>query len=186
MSDLKQAEKTQLQNIQESTGKDLEAFTVIVKESGLEKHNQILKMLKEEYGLTHGNANLIALKTREAISQPSNSEADLLTNLFPEKKIHLKPIYDELASIASALGKDVEIIPQKTAISFRTKKMFATVNIPNMKSIKLGLKLKDIQSTERLTEVSGMCSHQVVISDPDDVDDEISNLLVLAYKQSLS
>lgn len=183
MADLKQAEITQLQNIAESTGKSLQDFTRIVQQSGLEKHGQILKMLKDEHGLTHGNANLIASKTRERLSEES-TPIDLLSALFPEKKLHLKPIYDELEAIASNLGEDVTVLPQKSGISLRTGKQFALITVPNMKSLKLGLKMKDITATDRLQQTTGMCTHQVVLTDVDDVDDEITAWLLEAYRQS--
>jgi len=155
-----------------------------VQASRLEKHGQIVKMLKEEHGLTHGNANLIATKARATLAGDINTPEDLLANLFPEKKLHLKPIYNKIASIAASYGADVTILPQKSGVSLRTKKQFALVTIPNMKAIKLGLKLKDVDATDRLNTAKGMCTHEVVIGDADDIDDKVAGWLLTAYEQS--
>ena len=64
---------TMMANIPEKTGKPLSEWIEIIAKSGLEKHGAILKLLKEEHGVTHGFANLIAAKARE-----TGEEVDLV------------------------------------------------------------------------------------------------------------
>ena len=53
-------------NMPEKTGKPLENWLAIVAKSGAAKHGEIVKLLKGEHGMTHGFANLVAHKAREA------------------------------------------------------------------------------------------------------------------------
>ena len=63
-----------IQNMPEKTGKSLEEWLKITRASGLEKHGQILKMLKSDHGMTHGFANLVAMKTLQSASEPSQDD----------------------------------------------------------------------------------------------------------------
>lgn len=49
-----------IQNLPATTGRGLAGWTPIIDASGLQKHGQIVVMLKTEHGITHGYANLIA------------------------------------------------------------------------------------------------------------------------------
>ena len=65
MSDVDKAVQTQLANIQVATGKTLDELYQLVRQRGVAKHGEILKMLKRlkaEPGLGHGDANAIALQ----------------------------------------------------------------------------------------------------------------------------
>ena len=50
----------------EKTGKSLEHWIKVVKDSKIEKHKAIIDFLKSEHGFTHGYANFVALKARKA------------------------------------------------------------------------------------------------------------------------
>ncbi|MCB0545470.1 MAG: DUF4287 domain-containing protein, partial [Saprospiraceae bacterium] len=47
---MEQAEKTMIENLHKNTGKTLEQWIGIVKESGLTKHGEVIKFLKESHG----------------------------------------------------------------------------------------------------------------------------------------
>ena len=51
-------EAKMIANLAEKTGQPLETWIKIVRESGIEKHNAIIKYLKTEHDFTHGYANL--------------------------------------------------------------------------------------------------------------------------------
>ncbi len=55
-------------NLKDKTGKTLEQWLAVTSRFGLEKHGQIVKLLKSEHGVTHGYANLIAHKHLAAAS----------------------------------------------------------------------------------------------------------------------
>ena len=57
-------EKAMLKKMIEKTGKPIEEWIKIVKEKGFFKHGEIVELLKEQYSVTHGYANLIARKSK--------------------------------------------------------------------------------------------------------------------------
>ena len=102
------ATETQLRNIEAATGMSVDAFAAAVAERGIVGHAQIVAFLKAEYGLSHGNANAVALKVRElAAGGPASSDA-LLDAQYTGAKSALRPVYERLAGIAAGLGPDVE------------------------------------------------------------------------------
>lgn len=52
-------------NLKDTTGKTLDRWKKIVSKAGVEKHGDIIKLLKDEHGVTHGYANLIAHEARK-------------------------------------------------------------------------------------------------------------------------
>lgn len=54
MADLAQAVVTQLANIEKRTGKTLAELAAIINSSGLQKHSELVAMLKNDLGMGHG------------------------------------------------------------------------------------------------------------------------------------
>lgn len=169
----------------EKTGKSLAEWIALIKQQKLEKHGEILKFLKAEHGFTHGYANFVALKAREA-DAGSHDPEDLIARQYQGKET-LKPIYDLLIEKISGFGDDVEIAPKKANVSLRRKKQFALIQPSTKSRIDLGLKLKGKAPVGRL-ESSGpfgaMCTHRVRLSDVNDLDEEVLNWLREAYEQA--
>lgn len=65
-----------------------------------------MKLLKSEHGVTHGFANLIALKALEG-NAPTATSDDLVTAQYSGPKQNLRPIYDALIKAVNQFGKDV-------------------------------------------------------------------------------
>lgn len=176
--------ETQLRNIEASTGKTVAEFTALVTKAGLEKHGKIVAHLKAEYGLTHGNANLIAHKVREVMEGGPAPVDDLLGAQYVGAKAALRPIYDRLAELAAGQGNDVERVVQKTGVSFRRKKQFVLVQAASAKRIQLGLNLPVTPDSERVKETTGMCSHRVDVFDLDEVDDDLEGWINASYESA--
>lgn len=163
----------QLANIESATEVTLAEYVDKIRATGAEKHGAIVKFLKEDMGLTHGNANLVAHKAREIMSGGAASDGDLLDGQFKGAKANMKPVFDALdRTITSAA--DTRVV-QKTGVSYRTeRKQFALVKIASGKRVELGLNLPDTPASDRVRAVSGMCSHRVDITSLDDVDAELT------------
>jgi hypothetical protein len=182
MRDLPEQSATQLKNIEESSGKRLDDFVKLVRKTDHRKHGQIVSYLKSEHGLTHGNANLIALLVREEIEGGSTSTDQMLAAQYEGNKADLLPIYRRLEDIAGGLGSDVQKVVQKTGVSFRRRKQFALVQAPSSKRIALGLNLPATPAGGRVIETSGMCSHRVDITALSEVDDDVVGWITTSYK----
>lgn len=173
------------QNIVEKTGKTLEEWKVYLQGLGFSKHGQIMAHLKDECGISHGYANLITLKYREA-DAASSSEQTLLAQQYKGKE-SLIPIYEKLKQHILAISESIQVSPKKAAVSFRSKRQFALIQPSTKTRIDLGLKFNN-RATEGRLESSGpfgsMCSHRVQITALSQVDDELVALLRDAYLEA--
>lgn len=172
----------QLANIEESTGKSLAEFTKEIATTGLTKHGEIVAYLKKVHGIGHGNANLVAKLARDEMAGGAASQDELLAAQYEGAKAALRPIYEEVATVANAQGDDVEQVIQKTGVSFRRRKQFLLVQAPSSKRIQLGLNLPVTPPDDRVRETTGMCSHRVDVTSIDEVDDDLATWIRAAYQ----
>ena len=170
---------TMLANIPEKTGKSLQDWITIIEKSGLEKHGEIMALLKGEYGVSHGFANLLVAKSKE-----SDEEVDLVAEQYSGAKAGLKPIHDAIVLYANALGGDVEIAPKKASVSLRRKKQFALITPATKLRVDLGLALKGEEPSGRLETYNAMCSHRVRLESTAEFDDEVKALVQEAYNRA--
>ncbi|MCB0661981.1 MAG: DUF4287 domain-containing protein [Saprospiraceae bacterium] len=178
------AAQTMIQNLHEKTGKSLEEWIAIVKKQSFEKHGQILKYLKTEYDFTHGYANLVALKAREADAGSVEDKDDLIKEQF-EGKEHFIPLYEKLIKGIQKFGKDVELAPKKKYVSVRRKKQFAMLTPASKTRFEIGINLKDHPGNDTLQAINkanAMCSHKIDLSTPEEVDASVFEYLQKAYE----
>ncbi|MGH2550862.1 MAG: DUF4287 domain-containing protein [Thermomicrobiales bacterium] len=170
-------------NLPKSTGKSLDEWLAVLAGSGLEKHGQLVALLKKEHGVTHGYANLIARRFLEQ-GTPEPAADDLVAAQYAGGKAGLKPIYDLIVAVAEGFGSDVEIAPRKTNVSLRRNKQFGSIVAASRSRIDLELNLPGEPPTERLQASGGMCSHRIAISSVDDIDVELIDYVRRAYDRS--
>jgi predicted transport protein len=173
------------QNLLEKTGKTLQEWKLLLSQQTFSKHSEYMTFLKKEHSITHGFANFITLKFREA-DAASYDEDDLVANQYKGKE-NLKPIFDKLHAAITNLGTDVEVAPKKTAVSMRVKRQFALIQPSTKKRIDLGLKFNDKPHGKRL-ETSGpfgtMCTHRVQLGNLEQIDDELLTWIKEAYEEA--
>jgi len=174
-------------NVPEKTGKSLAAWLTIARESGLVKHGQIVKMLKADYGMTHGFANLVAHQVLQSAASTAPAGTDLVGDQYSGAKAGLRAIYDALIEAVKGFGDDVEISPKKSYVSLRRSKQFGLVQPSTKTRVDVGINLKGEPATDRL-ELSGsfnqMVSHRVRLSATDEVDAELIGWLKQGYERS--
>lgn len=177
--------QSMIDNLPEKTGKSLEEWLKITRDCGLDKHGQIVKWLKTDHGMTHGYANLVAMKTLAEGAEPKTD--DLVRNQYSGPKGDLKPIYDALVKAVSSFGGDVEISPKKAYVSLRRNKQFGLIQPSTKTRVDVGINLEGVEPTDRL-ESSGsfnaMVSHRVRLSDASQVDADLITWLRQAYDAS--
>ena len=185
MSSVDEATQTQIRNIETQTGQSLDELIAAGLATGQTKHKALQAFFTETYGLTYGNANVVAIFARDRLKGASGEEANFVDAQYEGKKAALRPLYDTLIAAVAAFG-DVEIAPKRTYVSLRRKKQFALVQ-PGPGRIDVGINLKGVDPNGRL-EKSGsfnaMCTHRVRVNGPDDVNDELLGWLRLAYEQA--
>lgn len=175
------ATQKMIDNLPEKTGKSLDQWLGIVAKTKPEKHGEIVRLLKEQHGVTHGFANLIAHMYRDG---QSGGADDPVAAQYSGAKAQLKPIYDALIKAVQKFGKDVEIAPKKTYVSLRRSKQFGLIQPSTKDRIDIGINLKGEKPGKRL-EASGsfnaMVSHRVRVTNRKDVDAELVGWLKKAY-----
>ena len=169
----------------EKTGKDLTHWISLVKSSGITKHGEIIKWLKAEHDFTHGFANFVALKAREADAASHNPE-DLVDAQYQGKE-DLKPIYEKFINMVKGVAPDSEIVPKKANVSIKRKRQFVLIQPTTKSRIDLGLKFNDKPLGGRLEDpklFGGMCSHRVQINSIEELDQELLDLVKEAYDEA--
>jgi hypothetical protein len=178
MTSVDDSQHTQIRNIEAQTGKSLDELIRTGLSLGTDKHTAIRKFFQDEYGLTYGNANTLAILTRDKL-KGEEGEA--------ENFVDVQPIYDALIGQVGSFGDDVEIAPKRTYVSLRRNKQFGLVQPSTATRVDVGINLPDVPPSDRL-EVSGsfnsMVSHRVRLSSLEDVDAELIGWLRLAYDQA--
>jgi hypothetical protein len=178
------AEQTMLDNLVKNTGKSLTDWIGEVKKLKFEKHAQILKYLKEELALTHGFANLIALKTLATDSGSFENKDELINSQYKGKE-HFRPFYDQLIAAISKFGNDIEIAPKMANVSLRRKKQFALLHPVTKTRFEIGINLKgQAPSGKLLPSGNAMCSHKINITSIDEIDNEVMDWVRKAYENA--
>lgn len=181
---LQKAEENQIKNLEEKTGKPLSYWTGIVNSSKLEKQGELLNMLKENYKLGHGNANLIVHHAKQSHATVAVDE-DLVAEQYKDK-VALKKCYDKIMDEVKRFGSDVEVSPKKAYVSLRRKKQFAIIQ-PTKTRLDVGLNLKNLPPTNNL-ETAGswnsMCTHRIKIENENAVDGTLIGYIKQAYEQA--
>jgi predicted transport protein len=185
---------TMIANLASKTGRTLDEWVEVALGSGLEKHGQIVGMLKAEHGVSHGYANLIAHAARGSSSvsvaagsdAPPTDQPDLIDAQYQGKE-DLRPLYEQITAAVEAFGGDVELAPKKSYVGLRRSTQFGLVQPSTKTRLDIGLKLRDAAASERL-EASGswnaMVTHRVRVTRPEEVDDELLGWLRRAYEEA--
>jgi predicted transport protein len=183
MSSLERQTENQLSNIEKSTGRTVAEWSEIIRQSGLTKHGQLVAMLKEQYSLGHGNANLLVLKAREVATGGAPTGDALIDSHYAGKNAPLRPLYEAVVARIRDFGPDVELAPKKEYVSARRRKQFGQVG-PAAGQLEICLNLPGKEPTERLRATSGMATHRVRIGDTKEIDDELVSWLREAYERA--
>lgn len=183
--DVNQAISKQLQNIQTKTGKSIDELGKMAAATGLQKHGELVAMFKTELGLGHGDANMLTLHLRGALSSTQaegKSEDQIIDEIYSGPKAELKPIHDAVVKQMRALG-EFEIAPKKGYVSLRRKKQFAMLGPATNTRVELGLNMKDVPATDRLLaeKPGSMCQYKVKLTDAKEADSELAAWIKMAY-----
>lgn len=182
MADVQKALATQAQNIEIRTGKTIEQLIAYVAGSGLEKHSEIVSLLKSSLGLGHGDANAIAHLAKAAEKSPDHVAADPLDALYVGPKVTLRPIHDSLLAHLNRLGT-FEAAPKQKYVSYRRKKQFAMIGPATNTRVDVGLNIKELPSSPRLEKLPAgqMCNFRVKVTEVTQVNLELIAWIKAAY-----
>jgi hypothetical protein len=182
--DVDKAIETQLKNLQARSGRTLEQLYATIRASGLTRHSEIIAMLKRDFAMGHGDANLVAHSYRAGAAPQSATAAspDAAVDGIYADRTALRPIHDALMQAIGAFG-DFEVAPKKGYVSLRRRKQFAMIGPATKTQVEVGLNMKDVAATDRLVALpaGGMCQYKVRLATVGEVDRELVGWLRRAY-----
>ena len=181
--------QAQIRNIEADYGKPMSQWLAIVAASGLTKHNEVVSMLKADYGMTHGAAHRVSLVSRQASAPAaaSGDPADPAGALYTGKKTVLRALHDALMTEITAFGDDVQLAPKKGYVSLRRRKQFAMLQPSGAGRIDVGLILPGEPAQDRLEPAAGfnaLFTHRVRVSSAADIDAQLIGWLREAYDRA--
>jgi len=185
MTDLAKALATQLANIEKRTGKSLDQLAAIVKKSGLEKHGEIVTMLKRDLGMGHGDANTLVHHVKSAGAPAAPSADAALDAIYTGPKAALRPVHDAVMATIGKFG-EFEVAPKKTYLSLRRKQQFATVGPATKTEVEIGLNSKTLKAGGKIVKLppGGMCQFKARISSAAEVDKGLVAAIRQAYDEA--
>ena len=183
MASIDDATRTQIANLEKRSGRSMDELVALVRTSGPEKHGQIVAWLKSEHGLGHGDANLVAITALRGSVVDQDHDA-LVDAMYAGPKAALRPFHDRVIALAQGFGDDVELAPKQAYVSLRRRKQFGTVGPASGGRLEIGLNLKGEPAGGRLEPTSGMCTHRVRLTSPEELDDEVVGWLREAYDRA--
>ena len=181
--------QAQIRNIEATYGKPMSQWLAIIAASGLTKHNDVVAMLKADYGMAHGAAHRVSLVSRQASAPPAapSDQADPAGALYTGKTTALRPLHDALMAAISAFGDDVQLAPKKGYVSLRRRKQIAMLQPSGAGRIDVGLILPGEPAQRRIEPAAGfnaLFTHRVRVSSPAEIDTELIAWLRRAYDRA--
>jgi predicted transport protein len=180
------ATQTMIDNLFINTGKSLEQWIEIVNSENFAKHGEIIKFLKEGFGLSYGFANLIAHKAKGSDAGSVENQDELITKQYVGKE-HFIPVYQKLMTEIEKFGNDIEIAPKNAYVSLRRKKQFALLQPATKTRFEIGIILKGQESKgtlEKINTANAMCSHKINVAGVNEIDGEVIDWLKKAYENA--
>jgi hypothetical protein len=138
-------------------------------------------MLMDKMQLGYGDANMLALRAKEA-AMPAAASADPLDAIYAGAKAPLRVLHDRLHAEIRKLG-EFETSPKKAYVSLRRKKQFAMLGPATKDQVELGLNAKGLPASPRLKALppGGMCQYSVRLSATGEIDAELLGWVRAAY-----
>lgn len=179
-------EKEFLDDLKNSTGRNLKEWLAQIAASGVSKRNDIIKWLKEKNGFGHMNASLLTGVHLNGGRPVYGSTDDLLNNQFT-RAVEMRPLYNSLTSFLKKHFPNSTVLPKKTYVSILERREFAAINI-KPKELRLGFDLGDRAFDETVTKskLSGpmpRISHMLVITDKAQLNSDLVELLRLSHQR---
>ena len=124
MHSIDKALQTQIKNIETNTGKSMSDLSRIINESPLTKHSQLRDMVREEFNLGYGDANLLVHLAKQPLEKTTEGSEDPVeaaaNSIYSGNKAELRPLHDAVMARIQQLG-EFEIAPKKNNFSLRRK-----------------------------------------------------------------
>jgi hypothetical protein len=179
--------------LQEKTGRSLDEWLAVVKESGPKDEKERREWLKQEYKLGTNSAWWIAERAAGKGGETDDPAVYLraaeqyVDKMYSGPKADLRPLYDKLLALAFGLGRDVKACPCETMVPLYRRHVFAQIKPTTQTRIDLGFALGALKAEGRLIETGGFAkkdriTHRIPITSPSGIDNEVKRWFRVAYE----
>jgi hypothetical protein len=174
------------------TGRSLDEWIKHIKKNGPKGEEARRDWLKGEHGLGTNTAWWLAERAEGKGAETSDPDLYLksaeqdVEKMFAGKKAALRPIYDALLKLGLKTGKEAKACPCQTIVPLYRNHVFAQIKPTTQTRIDMGFALGEMKPTGRLIDTGGFAkkdriTHRIAISSLDDIDDEVTHWLKVAY-----
>jgi hypothetical protein len=181
-----------IDKLPEKTGRSLEQWLRLIKESGPPTEKERREWLKKEYQLGTNSAWWLAERAEGKGTEDADPEAYLraaigyVEAMYAGPKAALRPIHDEIVKRARKMGGDVKVCPCQTIVPLYRNHVFAQIKPTTRTRLDLGFALRDTKPTGRLIDTGGFAkkdriTHRIPLTCVADIDDEVQRWLQVAY-----
>ena len=178
--------------LKERTGKSLDEWMKFIKKDGPESQQERFLWLKNDAKLGTNTAHWMAARSMGKGAEDEDPKAYLkkaeqwVAAMF-EKKPLIRQLFDHALKQGMALGKDVKVCPCQTMVPFYRNNVFAQLKASTRSRLDLGLCLRGVPFTKRLTDTGGTAkkdriTHCIAITSMDDFDAELMKWWKKAYE----
>jgi len=185
--------KKWVQELPKKTGRSLEEWIALTKDSGPPTEKERREWLKKEYKLGTISAAWIAGRLEGKNTEEDSPEAYLKTAAewveaqYSGPRAALRPLYEQLLKLGFSLGKDVKACPCKTMVPFYRNHVFAQIKPATNSRIDLGFALGNTKTPKRLIDTGGYAkkdriTRRIEVRSKADIDDEVKRWLKKAYE----
>jgi hypothetical protein len=185
--------KKWIQELPKKTGRSLEEWIALTKDSGPPTEKERCEWLKKEHKLGTISAAWIAGRLAGKNTEEDSPGAYLKTAAewveaqYSGPRAALRPLYEQLLKLGFSLGKDVKACPCKTMVPFYRKHVFAQIKPATNSRIDLGFALGNMKTPKRLIDTGGYekkdrITRRIEVKAKADIDDELKRWLKKAYE----
>ncbi len=182
-----------IQELPKKTGRSLEEWIALTKDSGPPTEKERREWLKKEHKLGTISAAWIAGRLGGKNTEEDSPEAYLKTAAawveaqYFGPRAALRPLYEQLLKLGFSLGKDVKACPCKTMVPFYRNHVFAQIKPATNTRIDFGFALGNTKTPKRLIDTGGYekkdrITRRIEVKAKADIDDEVKRWLKKAYE----
>lgn len=179
--------------LKDKTGRSLEEWLAVVKESGPKQERAQREWLKQEFKLGTNSAWWIAERAAGKGAETDDPAAYLraaeqyVDKMYSGPRAALRPMYEKLLAIGLSMGKDAKACPCETMVPLYRRHVFAQIKPTTQTRIDMGFALGALKAEGHLIETGGFArkdriTHRMAISAPAEIDNEVKRWMRLAYE----
>lgn len=183
-------------NLKNTTGRSLDEWLKFIEKEGPKTEAERSDWLKKIHKMGTNTAHWFAVRSVGKGLEDEDPKVYLKTaeqwveSMF-EKKPLLRPLYDAALKFGMSLGKDVKVCPCQTMVPFYRNNVFAKLTASTKTRLDLGLCLRGVPFTQRLTDTGGTAkkdriTHNIAITSLDDLNAELKKWWKKAYDMDSS